>query len=123
MSLLVYPFFRNPCTDKVVHFQGPLNPPYNDLFGFESWRFTVWGSTTLQKIKCRLLISLKTTNIYAENGDLDELRKELELVNSNVTGIANELDIEPTTLQFRIENALEAIRTAKGLDRGGVFIG
>lgn len=123
MSLIVYAYRIDPTTNKGLNINEKPKEPFNDLFGFESWRKTVWNAPILQKLGCRLLNSLAFEDIYAQGKELVQLKSELELVKENSITIAATLHLDQKSLEFRVGNALEAIRIAQNVENGIVYIG
>lgn len=106
----------------MLEIENSIKPPFNDLFGVEVWRYDVWGSKVLEEIGCKILTSLKITDIYAEQ-ELHQLEFELLSVKRKIKEISEKLKVDKAAFLFRIENAIEAIRVAKEYTNGGVFIG
>ncbi|MGR3808959.1 hypothetical protein [Jiulongibacter sp. NS-SX5] len=123
MSLIVYPYKRDSDSDQLLALSDQIKEPFNDLFGTESWRVTVWGSPILKKLNCELLSSLSTQDIYAEGESLQKLKNEIELVIESFTIITNELNLDLNSFKFRLLNGLEAVRIAQLTENGGVYIG
>lgn len=123
MSLIVYPYIRNELDGKMIDIEERPKMPFNDLFGAESWRHKIWGSETLKELGCNVLISLKETNIYAEGKELEKLETELFLIKREINNLPTYIKGDKKSLEFRIGNALEAIRIAKKHEHGGVYIG
>ncbi len=123
MSLIVYPYRRNEQTGSLIDIEEQPNEPFNDIFGLEVWRLTIWGSACLGKLNCKLLNSLKHQDIYAENEEIEQLFNEIELIKNNISYVADELNVKIESLQFRLDNALDAIRIAKKYPNSGVCIG
>lgn len=122
MSLIVYPYQRNPTTNAIESTPIKPNEPHNDLFGFEFWRSKVWGSSTINNLGCTILFSLKHQDIYVENETLHQLKKEIELVKDNITIVSEELKTDSSAIELRLNNALEAIRIAIINKNYGVYI-
>ncbi len=120
---MVYPYKIDKTTNQIVYLDEKPKPPHNELFGFESWRQSVWSSNTLKKLGCKLLSSLSYQDLYIEQQDIEDLRLELKLIKSNIVKVSDELALNKTCLKFRIDNALEAIRIAKQVTNGGIYIG
>jgi hypothetical protein len=153
MSLIVYPYTRDPFAGKMKDLTKDLQSA-----GFEAWREQVWGSEIVRSLRCRLLPSLEKGDLYAEGADLDQLEAEALLLLQNVALIASRTgtmeyrlpkrDEEPdirigtsdekraaslgltkqegeNPLRDRLRNILAAIRTARELGEGyaGVYIG
>lgn len=123
MSLIVYPYIRDPTTHKMEELAESPSKPFNELFGLESWRTKIWGSAYLSKFGCELLGTLRTQDIYAESEDLLQLKQEIMILKENRTQVCNNLGLEILSFESRLDNALEAIRIAQKQVAGGVFIG
>ena len=122
MSLIVYPYRRDAETNEMIFLDEQIQAPYNDIFGFESWRYSVWGSSVLAKLNCNILNTLKDTNIYAEGVDLDKLESEFSKILNSLENIHEALQVSPNLIKVRVENGIEAIRVAKTHAKGGVVI-
>lgn len=122
MSLTVHPYIRNLENGEMDNIHEGLRPPYNDLFGIESWRDTVWGSKEVEKLDCPLIQTLKRQNIYAEEQELVILEEELIKINAALDHSLGNLKGNIESIRFRVANALEAIRIAKKHQNGGVCI-
>ena len=123
MSLLIYPYKRNSKTNTIERLTTKPTESQNELFGFENWRKTVWGSNTLKDLNCDLLCSLKHKDIYAENENILLLKNEIEILKKNIPFISIQLKIDKKSFEFRLDNALEAIRIAMTNPNYGVYIG
>ena len=99
-----------------------IQEPFNDVFGFESWRYSVWGSSVLQQLNCSILNSLKNSNVYAEGTDLDQLEIEFNQILESLENIQEALQVSPNLIKTRVKNGIEAIRIAKTFSNGGVVI-
>lgn len=122
MSLIIYPYQRDHSTNEMIFLDDHIIAPHNDIFGFESWRYSVWGSKVLANMNCNILNSLKSTNIYAEGDELNMLKKEFDLILNSLDNIQEELQVSPNLIEFRVKNGLEAIRVAQSVNNGGVVI-
>ena len=153
MSLIVYPYKRDPSTGKMEDLTKD-----SQSAGFEAWRAQVWGSEVVRSLHCQLLPSLEKGDIYAEGADLDQLEAEALLLLQQVNLIASRTrtmeyrlldrgegpDIRVGTideesaislgvikqeganpLRDRLRNILAAVRAARelGEGHGGVYIG
>jgi hypothetical protein len=123
MSLITYPYLRNKEDESITEIENAIKPPYNDLFGPESWRYRVWGAKRLKEMGCLTLNSLKNTDIYAEKEAINQLETELLKIMQKMEALSLQLKVDKAALQFRVENALEAIKIAKSYSNGGVYIG
>lgn len=123
MSLLVYACKIDQNTNTLLKIHENPREPFNDLFGFENWRQTVWNSPSLKKLNCTLLNSLSFQDIYAEEKDIQQLKDELILVKKHIIAITEELNLDLRTFKFRLENGLEAIRIAQKTENRIVYIG
>jgi hypothetical protein len=74
---------------KIEDLEKEIQYPYNDLFGFEVWRKELWGHDIIKAIGCRLLFSLKETDIYVFDEDIQNLKNELNLVIENIDKIVH----------------------------------
>lgn len=87
-----------------------ISPPHNNLFGVESWRKRVWGHAIVHVFDCQILYSLKDGDVYVYDEDIPALKVELEILLENLAHISAETSMDEESLEFRIKNALEAIR-------------
>jgi len=149
MSLTVSAYKRDPMTGDIADLLVAPTSPRNDLAGFETWRQQVYGSSIAQTLGLTLLASLaRNEDVYADGADLDRLKSETDALLENVRAIApgghdrrgdpltsafvlragvqlpDAEDLE-STIRFRLENILEAVRLAKNVTDGGggVYIG
>jgi len=99
------------------------NATFNQSFGFESWRSKIWGSSTLKNLGCSILFTLNCNDIYAEDENLLLLKKEIELIKDNIIDISRECELEINVIEFRLNNALKAIKIALENKDCGVYIG
>lgn len=123
MSLTVFPYIRHQVSGDIIDIQASIQAPFNDLFGVEIWRSKVWGSKTLEQMGCKILNTLKNSDIYAENDEITQLETELLKIVHHIEEVSNQLNIHKDSLLFRVKNALEAIKVAKEQPNGGVCIG
>ena len=123
MSLTVSLYIRNQDDGSITNLEESIDAKQNDLFGLESWRWKVWGAPIIQEMGCEILSSLSRIDIYAEQADLYQLEQELLKLLGQVERLASSLKIERVGLEFRIKNALAAIKVAKQHKNGGVWIG
>ncbi len=123
MSLMVYILPKDNTLD-ISYIEKEIQPQYNFLFGVEIWRKSFWGSDKIKDIGCKLLHTLKDTDIYAFDADIEVLKNDLNLVLEKITELTNGSDAYREQVEFRVKNALEAIRVAQvHSDIVGVYIG
>jgi hypothetical protein len=122
MSLIVTLFTHNETID-INELEKQIPAPYNDLFGFEVYRKTVWGSNVMKELGCKLIASLSETDIFAYGEDLQELKRECHVILSNIDHVVNRGIEREDFIVFRINNVLEAIKVAEKYDDVGVWIG
>lgn len=109
MSLIISIIPKENSLINTAALEERLAPPNTNLFGLESWRYAIWGHDCIHNLGCTMLSSLKTTNIYAFDEELDALRNELKTVKAQHQYIAAEMgfDNEQTeAILVRVENAL-----------------
>ena len=123
MSLIVYPYKRNQINQAIEEVEQSPQEPFNDLFGPEGWRYTIWGSQCIQDLGCEMLASLRSQDIYADIHELDKLEKEILLIRNQIDLVSSTLHIASDAISFRVNNVLEAIRMARQYENGGVYIG
>ncbi|EKQ51648.1 MULTISPECIES: hypothetical protein [unclassified Clostridium] len=108
---------------NVEEIQNEIAYPYSELFGFESWRYEIWGNSIIKFLGCDMLYSLNNNNIYAYGDDIQKLKLELIKISNNIQMISNVTKIDEKIIEVRINNALEAIRISeKYKDKVGISI-
>lgn len=110
MSLLVSIISKHKGDPITGTLEAMIAPPHNNLFGVESWRKRVWGHTIVQVFGCPILYSLKDDDVYIYDGDIPALKAELDILLENLGQLSAETSMDEESLEFRIKNALEAIR-------------
>jgi hypothetical protein len=123
LSLVVHPYSRDPRTDEVKEVDSVPMPPHNDLAGAESWRKSFYGSPQLLRLGLRLLPELAMSDLYVDNQELDELISEVKLIRTELQTLSADLGLRADSVQFRLDNILEAVRLARLVNGGGVYIG
>jgi hypothetical protein len=122
MSLIVSIISKDKEFDT-SNLEKEISSPHNDLFGFEEWRKSVWGHKVMFTIGCELIYSLRESNVYVFDEDVINLKNELSKLLDNIEQIVKETNIDRSSIEFRVKNALEAIRVAeKNLDKVGVAL-
>lgn len=106
MSLMVYLISKHPSCD-IHELEKQIPPPHNDLFGVEACRKELWGQEIMKEHGCHMIYSLKHSNIYAFDEDLEKLKRELNIILSNTDIFSDDY------ITFRVKNALEAIKVAE----------
>lgn len=112
-------------------FETPM-PPYSELAGFESWRWTVWGSAPVRRLGLTILPSLADGDVYASGVRLDELEAEVRQLERVLRAVVDELEASGVhivanadpyeTVRERLANIAAAIRLARALPGGEVVI-
>lgn len=125
MTLIVYPIrLVNNVIETVAE---QPKKPYNELFGFSSWRTILWGHTILADLNCKILPTLaNNAEVCAIEEDLEWLEDDTYTVLANLDKIVAAVDhqVEKQNLEFRMLNLLEAIRLARLYGTsGGVWVG
>ena len=122
MSLMVCIIAKDK--DYSVHeLEKEIPYPHNGLFGFENWRYLVWGHKIVKELGCELVYSLKETMVYAFDEEVLQLKNELQKLLDNIETFAEVANNDKSSIEFRIKNALEMIKIAeKNLDKVGVAI-
>lgn len=123
MSLVVYPYTRDPESGDMVDIDTWIDGEFSDLFGLESWRYSVWGSQVLLDLGCAILPSLNHTDIYAEGDQLYKLEAEINFIQKNLPDILKSIKADQQSISDRLDNAMDAIRIACQYESGGVYIG
>jgi len=119
MSLMVYLISKNK-NISTADLEKQIPYPHNFLFGFESYRSKLWGSKIMQEMGCQLIYSLKDGDIHAFDDDLQALKRELNIILDNLKIIE---DVFGDGIEFRVQNALEAVKIAEQFKDVGVYIG
>ena len=121
MSLMVYIVSKdtNINTDEL---EKQIPNAHNLLFGFEVYRETVWGNEIMKELGCHMIYSLRDGDIYAFGENLQELKRELSVILSNLDIFKNK-SIGDDYIEFRVKNALAAITVAEKYKGVGVYIG
>ncbi|WP_236334141.1 hypothetical protein [Paenibacillus auburnensis] len=98
--------------------------PHNDLFGFESCRKTLWGHKIIHELGCELIYSLRETNIYVFDQELENLEREFRIFLDHFDMIKEQTGYNRDFIEFRARNALEMIKVAlRERDNVGITIG
>ncbi|ETT45464.1 hypothetical protein BSK66_09905 [Paenibacillus odorifer] len=97
--------------------------PHNNLFGFELCRKTLWGNDLISELGCELIYSLKNTNIFAFDEEIEKLESEFLILLDNLDTIELHTDYDKEFIEFRVRNALEMIKVVfKEKDKVGIAI-
>ncbi|AIQ57841.1 hypothetical protein [Paenibacillus borealis] len=112
MSLIVSIIKKNNIIVDTELLEAQVPEPHNNLFGFESYREKLWGMDTINELGCELIFSLKGTNIYAFDEDLDKLRSEFLILLDNLDVIQLHIGDYRDFIEFAAGNALEMIKIA-----------
>lgn len=101
-----------------------IQEPNNGLFGFESWRKSLWGSPIFLKLGCEIIPTLENIDIFAIEENLEKLKNDLLLINNNLKEISEYTKVDEESIQYRVLNALEFIKIAEEDNHIiGVYIG
>lgn len=119
MSLITHAYRRDPQTNAMLD----LEANQNDIFGFETWRKTVWGHSVLIALGCVLIPSLCETDVYAEKEDIKVLEKEVRLIENSIKECSHSIGVDEERILSRIKNLKSAIEVTKRYKDGGVYIG
>lgn len=123
MSLLVSILSKQQGDSMGETLEAMVSPPHNNLFGVESWRKRVWGHDIVRVFGCPILYSLKESDVYAYDEDIPALKAELDVLLENLAQLSAETSMDEESLEFRINNALEAIRVVMPYrDRAGIAL-
>ena len=123
MSLIVYPYLKSSNSKNKISNNRLNDNKLNDLFGLESWRKDVWGSSILTEHGCKYITKICDQDIFAEGEDIDSLQDDLLLIKENIESICKSLQVTKVALLSRVDNALSAIRIAKSDGNSGIYIG
>lgn len=123
MSLLVSIISKQQHDPIAETLEAMISPIQNNLFGVESWRKRVWGHDIVRVFECAILYSLKEGDAYVYDEDIPTLKAELELLLENIAQLSAETSMDEESLEFRIKNALEAIRVVMPhRDKAGIAL-
>ncbi|HBN75376.1 MAG TPA: hypothetical protein DD473_06080 [Planctomycetaceae bacterium] len=118
MSLLVHTFTRGP--DGAMNFVEPAEQ-WQELAGFEDYRWKVYSSLTAKSIGMHILPTLVSSDIYVEGKDVVLLLAETELALANIDAFATEAQTTPKSLRPGLQNIVNACHQASKIG-GGVVI-
>lgn len=110
MSLIVYLIAKNKdiCIEE---YEKELPIHFNEAFGFENCRKSLWGLGIVKELECKMIYSLREQDIYAFDEQIEELEKELNMILVNKDKISDTYDAE--FIEERVNNALQIIAVAK----------
>jgi hypothetical protein len=118
MTLLVNNFTRG--ADGVMRLVEPTEHS-DELAGFETYRWKVYGSATARSLGMRILPQLASGDVYVEGTDVSLLLAETELALAHIDMFAAEADTVADSLRFRFQNIAKACQHASNAG-GGVVI-
>ncbi len=123
MSLIVYVVSKT----KDPNLEWPklkASYPQNELFGFESWRTSVWGNSVVEKLGCPLIHSLKEQDVMVFDEEILALKKEFEVLLQHIHEVVDCTGGDQEGLTFRIKNGIAAVDIALNQQgQCGVVIG
>lgn len=123
MSLLVSIISKQQGDPIAETLAALVAPPHNNLFGVESWRKRVWGHPIVHVFECPILYSLKDGDVYVYDEDIPALKAELEILLEHLAQLSTETTMDEESLEFRIRNAMEAIRVVMPhCDQAGIAL-
>ena len=123
MSLHVSIIAKNKGFDT-SELEREISPDRNDIFGFESTRQSLWGHDAIKNLGCELINSLKETDVFAFDEDVEVLKNEFLTILKNIDLISEQINLEKWAIEIRVLNALEVIRIVeRNLDEVGVALG
>ena len=101
-----------------------VNQHCSSVFGFESFRNSLWGHEIIKTLGCEMVYSLKEYDIYAFNENILKLKSEFLIILENLDLVEKETGIEKDAIEVRVNNALAYIEVAeRNSDKVGIFIG
>ncbi len=83
------------------------------VFGFESFRNSLWGHEIMKELDCELLYSLRKTDIFVFDNDIIRLKNELHVVLANIQSVAGRTNLSEETIEVRVSNALAYLALAE----------
>jgi hypothetical protein len=126
MTLLVYPYRRDPVTGEPHRLDLEPGSVQNDLGGVESWRTEVYAGLEARQLGLLLLPQLAERDLFAEGDELEALTRETEALLQQAAAIEVRLGGHMSgSVGFRLRNVLAAIGRAR-VESGavcGVYIG
>lgn len=123
MSLIVSIIAKREVEVDTEDLEAQVPGPHNDLFGVESCRTTLWGSDVIKELGCELIYSLKETNVYVFDEDLEKLRNEFILMMDHLETVIQHTGFDRVYIEFRVGNALEMIKIAlREKDKVGIAL-
>lgn len=121
MSLMVSLISKDKSIDT-DELEKQITSPHNFLFGVEVCRKELWGRKVVSELGCHMIYSLRDNDIFAFDEDLEELKRELNIILDNIE-IYDNKETGDDYVEFRVKNALEAIKVAEKYKDVGVWIG
>lgn len=123
MTLIVSIINKDDIDIDTEYLENQVPSPHNDLFGFEVCRKTLWGSKLVHELGCELISSLRNTDIYAFDDDLDKLSGEFLVLLEHLDELILHTGYDKRFIEFRVRNALEMIKIAlTEKDKAGIAI-
>jgi hypothetical protein len=122
MSLMVYLLSKDKSIDT-NELEKQIPEPFDFLFGVEVCRKELWGKEVMKELGCHMIYSLKDGDIYAFDEELQELKVELNIILNNIDIFEEKSTDGYGYVEFRVKNALEAIKVAEKYKDVGVYIG
>ena len=93
--------------------ENEIEEPNTGLFGFESWRTTLWGSAVIKNLGCEMLATLQEDDLFVTGRHVSILKEELLIIKENASMISAAIEfIDTESILFRVENALGFIEVA-----------
>jgi hypothetical protein len=126
VTLLVYPYRRDPITGEPHRLDLDPGSVQNDLGGFESWRDEVYAGPEARELGLLLLPQLAERDLFAEGEALEALTRETEALLEQSEAIEGRLGGSVNgSVGFRLRNVLAAIGRARAASGAvcGVYIG
>ncbi|KUP21781.1 hypothetical protein [Paenibacillus sp. DMB5] len=123
MSLIVSIIAKRDVSVDTEDLEAQVPESHNDLFGVESCRRTLWGSDVIKELGCELVSSLKETNVYVFDEDIEKLRNEFIMMMDHLDIIIEHTGFDRDYIEFRVGNALEMIKIAlREQDKVGIAL-
>jgi len=105
--------------DFKTHYNLPVG---KTLFGFESFRLTLWGADIMTEIGLKWLPTLRTSDVILQGDELDSLEREAKTVLLHAREISEKTGAWEDIVEDYANNLLEAIQLARQVD-GQIWIG
>ncbi|CAM4292859.1 hypothetical protein [Paenibacillus typhae] len=123
MSLIVSIIAKRDVEVDTEDLEARVPEPHNNLFGFESYRYSFWGNNAVKELGCELIYSLKETNVYVFDEEIEKLQREFHIILGNLDFLILRTTFDKEFIEFAAGNALEMIKIAlREKDKVGIAL-